>query len=287
MQKFICFAILSSIFFTGFTKIAKSQEDIAFKSPEFDQESGLMKDIPALNGSTDTAFLIPNTDPSGMDDGTAIDETGNPIEFNLHVPPGFTKEVPLADIGMEKARPEDDLATLLDQMIIKKMDKTERKLLVTQALDILSGTNESGRLDTKPYNGFPLLNIISGNEKKVKRVSEWNNTETFDEKGNVDINLLYFGKDIDSDTYLLEIPSALMEKPFSIKYTINDVAGFRCFAPTVMGQLPNPNFPADDNAEPFGKFSNGPPTIPYAAYDASLYELDRITNDEGRTRTEQ
>ncbi len=60
-----------------FVKFTFSQEDIVFKAPEFDQESGLLKDIAALKGEDSTA-LIPNTDPSGMDDGTAIDETGNP-----------------------------------------------------------------------------------------------------------------------------------------------------------------------------------------------------------------
>ena len=78
-----------------------------------------------------------------------------------------------------------------------------------------------------------------------------------------------------------------MDQPFTIKYTINDVAGFRCFAPTIMYQLPNPAFPAADDAVPFGKFSNGPPAIPYAAYDASFYEIDRLINEEGKQRSEQ
>ena len=85
-----------------------------------------------------------------MDDGTAIDDIGNPIEFNLHIPPEFTKKVPLADIDIEKASPEDDLGLILDQISVKVMDKTERKLLITTAIDILLGTNDSGQLDNKP-----------------------------------------------------------------------------------------------------------------------------------------
>ncbi len=54
-----------------------------------------------------------------------------------------------------------------------------------------------------------------------------------------------------------------------------------------MCQLPNPSFPAADDAVPFGKFSNGPPTVPYVGYDASFYEIDRIVDEEGRQRSEQ
>ncbi|MGR3219393.1 MAG: hypothetical protein ACUZ8H_06185, partial [Candidatus Anammoxibacter sp.] len=252
-----------------------SQEEDEFLAPEFDQITGLMKNIPALTGDDPTA-LIPNTDPGGVDDGTALDADGNPIEFNLHVPPDFTVEKTLASIGLEKNSPEDDLKDLLDQMTEQEMDPDERKILVQQAIDILLGTNESGKLDSKAYLNFPLLNIISGNEEKIKRVSEWNNTETFDENGNVDVNLIYYGQEIDGDTFLLEIPKTFMENPFSIKFIINNMGQLRCFAPTIMCQLPNPNFPAADDAEPFGKFSNGPPSIPYGAYDASFYEMDRL-----------
>ncbi|MGR3177152.1 MAG: hypothetical protein ACUZ8E_03740 [Candidatus Anammoxibacter sp.] len=268
---FIMFFVVSLSLVDG----VYSQGEVEFLAPEFDQTTGLMKDIPALKGDDPTA-LIPNTDPGGIDDGTALDADGKAIEFNLHVPPDFTIEKPLADLGLENNSPEDDLKDLLDQMTVQEMDLDEREILVQQAIDILLGTNESGKLNTKAYLNFPLLNITSGNEEKIKRVNEWNNVETFDEKGNVDVKLIYYGQDIDADTFLLEIPPAFMDEPFTIKFTINNMKQLRCFAPTIMCQLPNPNFPAADDAEPFGKFSNGPKTIPYGAYDASFYEMDRL-----------
>lgn len=138
------------------------------------------------------AMEFMNSDPSGSLDETALDKNGDPIEFNLHYPPETPVPFWLDDQGIDGASPLDDLQEILDEIAA-----TGSKARVQEALDILLGTNVSGALSYKAYQGYPLLKY------QAARVNDSYDPET----RNVVVEQLWYGTEIVSSTDLLEVPA--------------------------------------------------------------------------------
>ncbi|MFQ5708560.1 MAG: hypothetical protein ACE5HO_13975 [bacterium] len=154
----------------------------------------------------DTGEEVPNTTPFTYEK-----------RYNLHMDiPGANalgvRHTPLDSLGLDFTSPEDDLDELL-RRILQEADRgfvAEEE--IQQAIDILEGNPIPG----KAYSGFPLIHYKSGAPK----------LKTLDENGNVEVTQIWYDRDIDSDTYLVEIPEEYMEKPFSVTYHIRLIGSF-------------------------------------------------------------
>ena len=147
-------------------------------------------------------FEYINTDPSGSLDETAMDSNGKPIHFNLHYPPVAPDSFWLEDVGLEPNAPTDDLESILNEV-----RASGSKVRIQEALDILLGTNASGALTRKVYNGYPLLHYRAAR----------NNTEYDPVTRNVTITQLWYGTEIVSSCDMVALP---MDGPFTITWKV-------------------------------------------------------------------
>ena len=148
-----------------------------------------------LGIASDTAFPKPlwmgNSDPSGSLDDTALDGNNDRIHFNLHWPQETPQSFWLADQGFDPASPPEDLEEILGEIIA-----TGDKSRIQEALDILLGTNVSGALTNKVYNGFELLKY------KGRR-----DNQTFDPvTRNIEVTQLWYGTEIYTDANMMKVP---------------------------------------------------------------------------------
>ena len=137
-------------------------------------------------------FWFGNSDPSGSLDRSALDADGEPIHYNLHWPPDSTPDFWLDERGYDASAPTDDLEAILNEIL-----STGSTTRIPEALDILLGTNDSGALSRKVYQGFPLLKYKGATDNR-----------TFDEETrNVEVTQLWYGTEIVSDSHLLMVPT--------------------------------------------------------------------------------
>ncbi|MHC4375512.1 MAG: hypothetical protein ACYS26_02830 [Planctomycetota bacterium] len=133
-----------------------------------------------------------NSDPSGSLDRTAVDENGDPIHFNLHWPsnsPG--NKFWLTDAGISPNSPTEDLQEIADYIL-----NSGQKDRLGEAKDILIGTNNSGALTNRAYNGFELIHING-----AKR-----NTSYDPVTRNIEIEQLWYDNEIRASHMMMEVP---------------------------------------------------------------------------------
>jgi hypothetical protein len=177
-------------------------------------------------------FEFINSDPSGSLDGTALDQNGDPIHFNLHYPQKSPTPFWLDEVGLDPSAPTDDLEDILDEV-----EATGSSARVTEALDILLGTNNSGMLSQKAYLGFPLLKY------QAARVNNTYDPVT----RNLTITQLWYGNEIYSDSDIVEVPA---HGPYTITWKIRGLGD--------IGPNRERAFPIDEfTAIPMKKTSNG------------------------------
>ncbi|MEO0649296.1 MAG: hypothetical protein AAFZ65_01295, partial [Planctomycetota bacterium] len=112
--------------------------------------------------------------------------------FNLHWPPDSRPSFWLDEAGIDGSAPTDDLEAILGEI-----GATGSKDRIQEALDILLGTNESGALDEKAYQGFPMVKAFGAKDNR-----------SFDpETRNVEVTQLWYGTEIVSDSHLLMVPT--------------------------------------------------------------------------------
>ena len=134
---------------------------------------------------------LSNTDPSGSLDESAVDTQGDPIHFNLHWPQAKPDAFWLSDIGLAPNSPTEDLEQIAEEILL-----TGSKARIPEALDILLGTNSSGALTGRAYEGFELLHIQGARDN-----------QTFDPvTRNVEVTQIWYGNEIRSDAHLLQLP---------------------------------------------------------------------------------
>jgi hypothetical protein len=137
------------------------------------------------------AMNFSNTDPSGSLDGTALDGSGDPIHFNLLWPQERPESVWIEDMGLDCNSPTNDLDAVLADIVA-----TGTKLRVQEGLDILLGTNSSGALTNKAYNGYELLNYRGRKDNQT-----WDPVTR-----NITIEQLWYDNEIRSDSNMVKVP---------------------------------------------------------------------------------
>ncbi len=108
------------------------------------------------------------------------------------------------------------------------------KRAIDNAIDIIEGNRLSpAYLKNRAYQGMPLLHYNGPLKNKVVQ-------PIFDKHthqkigGNVDVNLVYYGEFIESDTSMID-PSQVLDVPFTITYHVNILQnGIEDFSPFVM-----------------------------------------------------
>jgi len=156
----------------------------------------------ASDGEFPLDLEFSNSDPSGSLDRTALDENGRPIHFNLHWPQEPARPVWLDELGIDCTAPTEHLREIVNE--IRATASADR---VDEALDILLGTNTSGALTGRAYEGWELLNWRGAR-----------NNITFDEATrNAQVEVLMYGNEIRTNSHLLEVPR---HGDYTITYTI-------------------------------------------------------------------
>lgn len=164
---------------------------------------------------------MPNTLPSTQDG-----------KYNLHDGPVTVKAI----------RPDSPTTDLLKQ--IEEIERFYRSsltrrielsnLYVKNAIDILEGNKLNRQtLPNRAYEGIPLLHYNGPLKRKLVM-------PIYDRKtrkivgGNVEVNLFYFGENIESDTAMID-PSLVLDVPFTITYHVHILKdGIEDFSPFVM-----------------------------------------------------
>lgn len=108
------------------------------------------------------------------------------------------------------------------------------KQAIDNAIDIIEGNTLSpAYLKNRAYQGMPLLHYNGPLKKKVVQPIFDNHTHQ-QIGGNVEVNLVYYGEFIESDTSMLDL-SQVQEVPFTITYHVNILQnGIEDFSPFVM-----------------------------------------------------
>lgn len=105
---------------------------------------------------------------------------------------------------------------------------------VQNALDILEGNPLNPKyLPERAYQGMPLLHYNGPLKRKV--VEPIFDPVTHEKiGGNVEVNMVYYGEFIESDTSMID-PSQVLDVPFTITYHVNILQnGIEDFAPFIM-----------------------------------------------------
>lgn len=132
-----------------------------------------------------------NSDPSGSLDRTALDADGQPVHFNLHWPQAPAEPFWLDEQGVDCTAPTEHLREIVRE--IRTIGATAR---IDEALDILLGTNLSGALTGRAYEGYELLNWRGANDNV-----------TFDPvTRNAEVEVLMYGNEIRTNSHLLQVP---------------------------------------------------------------------------------
>jgi len=174
---------------------------------------------------------IPNTLPSTPED-----------PYNLHPDPEITP--------IDKTSPTDDLDRILRRLeaiagvgrsaedVTPQVSAQRRsngrnfRPLVRDAIDIIEGNELSGRLNSRVYEGFPLLHY--NGPEKTKAVEPITNDAGEVVGGNVDVHQLWYDSHIESDTFAID-PSAVRDVPWTITYTVDVLnRGHEDWAPMAM-----------------------------------------------------
>ncbi|MDX2300031.1 MAG: hypothetical protein NW204_09925 [Xanthomonadaceae bacterium] len=171
---------------------------------------------------------LPNTLPSTPDG-----------KYNLHDGP----------VKVKKIRRESPIEDLLAQIVaIEKVAASgpgqgpppgpggviPLNKAIDNAIDIIEGNPLSpAYLKDRAYEGMPLLHYIGPLKNKV--VQPIFDPDTGQKiGGNVDVNMVYYGEFIESDTSMID-PSQVLQVPFTITYHVNILQnGIEDFAPFVM-----------------------------------------------------
>ncbi len=132
-----------------------------------------------------------NSDPSGSLDRTALDESGDPIHFNLHWPQDTPEGFWLTDQGIDPASPLDDLMESIEEI-----KATGAFIAALRAKDILLGTNASLELGSKGYLGFELLNYKGRKDNRTLNATT----------RNIVIDQIWYGDEIRSSHNMVRVP---------------------------------------------------------------------------------
>lgn len=173
------------------------------------------------NYRTPEGVELPNTLPSTPDGA-----------YNLHDGPVMVRSI-------RRDSPNSDLLVQIEAIErffrSGEVRRNElRRIYVQNAIDILEGNKlHRQTLPNRAYEGMPLLHYNGPLKRKVVQ-------PIYDPKtkkvigGNVDVNLIYFGENIESDTSMID-PSLVLEVPFTITYHVNILKnGIDDFSPFVM-----------------------------------------------------
>ena len=174
---------------------------------------------------------IPNTLPSTPED-----------PYNLHPDPEVTP--------IDKTSPTDDIDRILRRLEViagvgrgaedvtpqmsaqRQPNGNNVQPLLEDAVDIIEGEDLSGRLNSRVYEGFPLLHY--NGPDKTKAVEPITNDAGEVVGGNVDVHQLWYDTHIESDTFAID-PSAVQDVPWTITYTVDVLnRGHEDWAPMAM-----------------------------------------------------
>lgn len=169
---------------------------------------------------------LPNTLPSTPDG-----------HYNLHDGPVTVKSI-------RRESPIEDMLTQIVSIERHAMDRNDDsadddkniplKKAIGNAIDIIEGNTLSpAYLKSRAYQGMPLLHYNGPLKfKVVQPILDPVTHATIG--GNVDVNMVYYGEFIESDTSMLDL-SQVQEVPFTITYHVNILQnGIEDFAPFVM-----------------------------------------------------
>ncbi len=108
------------------------------------------------------------------------------------------------------------------------------RIYVQNAIDILEGNKlHRQTLPDRAYEGMPLLHYNGPLKRKVVMPIYDPQTKQV-VGGNVDVNLIYFGENIESDTAMVD-PSLVLDVPWTVTYHVNILKnGIEDFSPFVM-----------------------------------------------------
>jgi hypothetical protein len=169
---------------------------------------------------------LPNTLPSTPDG-----------KYNLHDGP----------VSVKSIRRESPIEDMLTQIVeierhanhanlpgaeAEKLGKLKKA--IWNALDILEGNKlDKQYLPDRAYEGMPLLHYNGPLKNKVVQpIFDPNTGQKIG--GNVEVNMVYYGEFIESDTAMID-PSQVLDVPFTITYHVNILQnGIEDFSPFVM-----------------------------------------------------
>lgn len=169
---------------------------------------------------------LPNTLPSTPDG-----------RYNLHDGPVTVKSI-------RRESPIEDMLTQIVEIErhanhanlpgteTEKLGKLKKA--IWNALDILEGNKlDKQYLPDRAYEGMPLLHYNGPLKNKVVQpIFDPNTGQKIG--GNVEVNMVYYGEFIESDTSMID-PSQVLDVPFTITYHVNILQnGIEDFAPFVM-----------------------------------------------------
>jgi len=165
-----------------------------------------------------------NTQPSRLGDSTYL----------LH-------DGPVVRTPINRESPSDGLRAIVDAIEAAEGNGLVDEAAVQKGIDILEGNPIEG----VAYSGFPMLHYNGPNKKKVvEPIYDENGVKV---GGNVDVEMIFWGQHIESDTALLD-PSQVQDVPWTVTYSINILKdGIEDFSPMVMNFDRAPN----DTTGPF------------------------------------
>jgi len=193
------------------------------------EPSNIFTDAPGSN------FLPTVYENYRLPDGTEMPNTLPSTEdgkYNLHDGPVKVKSI-------RRDSPNSDLLVQIEAIErffrsgeVRRLEL--RRIYVQNAIDILEGNKlHVQTLPNRAYEGMPLLHYNGPLKRKVVQPIYDPRTKRVI-GGNVDVNLVYFGENIESDTAMID-PSLVLNVPFTITYHVNILKnGIEDFSPFVM-----------------------------------------------------
>jgi len=194
--------------------------------------------FPASNVSTEppgSNFLETIYENYRLPDGTELPNTLPSTQdgkYNLH-------DGPVSVRSIRRDSPTSDLLVQIEAIEryyrSGQVRRNElRRIYVKNAIDILEGNKlHRQTLANRAYEGIPLLHY-NGPLKRKTVMPIYDKVTRQIIGGNVDVNLFYFGENIESDTSMID-PSLVLDVPFTITYHVNILKnGIEDFSPYVM-----------------------------------------------------
>ena len=155
---------------------------------------------------------------------------------------------PVTTTPIDPTSAEDDLDRIIDKL--EKSAKHQGFVNpddVQFALDILEGNPLTGA-HARAYSGFPLLHINGcSKETKVVPIIDPNTNETIG--GHADVNMIYFGQHIESDTGFFDVTD-VQDVPYTVTFHVKILnGGMDDFSPMAMNfnNYIDPNDPSKTN----------------------------------------